>query len=94
MLSMVLNTDWPVPPLAYACASCAQLGSLLEGREGMLYFVFNSDVIAVMVAHNIKEGEFVAQASGWFVGLWLLPFLFGCARKLGLLVGLASGLRG
>ena len=37
---------------------------MLRGREGMLYFVFNSDVIAVVVAHNIGQGEFVAQVSG------------------------------
>ena len=36
---------------------------MLRGREGMLYFVFNSDVIAVVVAHNIGLGEFVAQVS-------------------------------
>lgn len=36
---------------------------MLRGREGMLYFVFNSDVIAVVVAHNIGRGEFVAQVS-------------------------------
>ena len=42
-----------------------QLGRLLQERrqEGMLYFVFNRDVIAVVVAHNISEGEFVAQVS-------------------------------
>lgn len=38
-----------------------QLGRLLRGREGMLYFVFNREVIAVVVAHNIDAGEFVAQ---------------------------------
>jgi hypothetical protein len=39
------------------------LGSTLmqRGREGMLYFVFNSNVVAVMVAHNLHTGEFVAQ---------------------------------
>lgn len=38
-----------------------ELGRLLRGREGMLYFVFSTQVIAVVVAHNIDEGEFVAQ---------------------------------
>lgn len=40
-----------------------QLGRALKagGREGMLYFVFNSQAIAVVVAHNISAGEFVAQ---------------------------------
>lgn len=39
------------------------LKSSLRGREAMLYFVFNSNVIAVLVAHDISRGEFVAQAS-------------------------------
>lgn len=43
--------------------SWPQLGRALlqSGRRGMLYFVFNSQVVAVLVAHNIQEGEFVAQ---------------------------------
>ena len=39
------------------------LKSLLRGREAMLYFVFNPSVIAVLVAHDISRGEYVAQAS-------------------------------
>ena len=39
------------------------LKSRLRGREAMLYFVFNSSVISVLVAHDISSGEFVAQAS-------------------------------
>jgi 2-polyprenyl-6-methoxyphenol hydroxylase-like FAD-dependent oxidoreductase len=36
--------------------------SLLEsGRAAMLYFIFNADVIAVVVAHDLRRGEFVAQ---------------------------------
>jgi hypothetical protein len=27
----------------------------------MLYFVFNPDVVAVLVAHDIEQGEWVAQ---------------------------------
>ncbi|KAL6782028.1 hypothetical protein ACKKBF_B10380 [Auxenochlorella protothecoides x Auxenochlorella symbiontica] len=38
-----------------------ELGRRLRGREGMLYFVFSPATIAVVVAHNILEGEFVAQ---------------------------------
>ena len=38
------------------------LKSRLRGREAMLYFVFNPSVIAVLVAHDISSGEFVAQA--------------------------------
>ena len=28
----------------------------------MLYFVFNKEVVTVIVAHSIRDGEFVAQA--------------------------------
>lgn len=34
---------------------------LQRGRPAMLYFVFNPDVIAVLVAHSLEAGEFVAQ---------------------------------
>lgn len=34
---------------------------LSAGRQGMLYFVFNSSVVAVLVAHDLGAGEFVAQ---------------------------------
>lgn len=36
---------------------------LATPEPGMLYFVFNSRVIAVVVAHNLEAGEFVAQVS-------------------------------
>ena len=32
-----------------------------DDRAAMLYFVFNPDVVAVMVAHDLRNGEFVAQ---------------------------------
>lgn len=35
----------------------------LQQREAMLYFVFNARVIAVIVAHDLQRGEFVAQVS-------------------------------
>lgn len=38
-----------------------RLGQLAAARPGMLYFVFNAEVVAVLVAHTIDEGEFVAQ---------------------------------
>ena len=41
-----------------------QLGRHLRAhpsRQGMLYFVFGPGAIAVMVAHNLDAGEFVAQ---------------------------------
>lgn len=37
---------------------------LAAGQQGMLYFVFNSSVVAVLVAHDLGAGEFVAQVSG------------------------------
>ena len=33
-----------------------------RSRAAMLYFVFNADVVAVLVAHDLRVGEFVAQA--------------------------------
>jgi hypothetical protein len=46
--------------------SCPALGQALlqQQRAGMLYFVFNSRVVAVLVAHDLSSGEFVAQV-GW-----------------------------
>jgi 2-polyprenyl-6-methoxyphenol hydroxylase-like FAD-dependent oxidoreductase len=41
--------------------SSPEMGAALRGREGMLYFVFNAAVIAVVVAHDLGAGEFVAQ---------------------------------
>ena len=32
-----------------------------DNRAAMLYFVFNPDVVAVVVAHDLRNGEFVAQ---------------------------------
>lgn len=32
-----------------------------EGRGAMLYFVFNREVVAVVVAHDVANGEFVLQ---------------------------------
>lgn len=34
---------------------------LLNERPGMLYFIFNTEAIGVLVAHDLKEGEFVLQ---------------------------------
>ncbi len=38
-----------------------RVGQLATARPGMLYFVFNAEVVAVLVAHSIQDGEFVAQ---------------------------------
>lgn len=39
----------------------AALSRLAAARPAMLYFVFNASVVAVLVAHDIGRGEFVAQ---------------------------------
>jgi hypothetical protein len=30
-----------------------------SGETGMLYFLYNSDLVSVLVCHDIEEGEFV-----------------------------------
>lgn len=34
---------------------------LLSERPGMLFFVFNTEAIGVIVAHDLKQGEFILQ---------------------------------
>lgn len=34
---------------------------LLNERPGMLFFIFNTEAIGVLVAHDLKDGEFVLQ---------------------------------
>ncbi|KAH7833381.1 hypothetical protein Vadar_005755 [Vaccinium darrowii] len=34
---------------------------LLNQRPGMLFFIFNTEAIGVLVAHDLKDGEFVLQ---------------------------------
>ncbi|KAM3304086.1 2,4-dichlorophenol 6-monooxygenase [Capsicum chacoense] len=34
---------------------------LIKERPGMLFFIFNKDAIGVLVAHDLKQGEFVLQ---------------------------------
>ncbi len=47
----------------------------------MLYFVFNRQVVGVVVAHDLEQGEFVAQ-----VRLWLciasMPIHHACTRHV------------
>eukprot|EP00210_Caulerpa_lentillifera_P000295 g288.t1 len=38
-----------------------ELSSKLQNNPAMIYFVFNSHVVLVLVVHNLEEGEFVAQ---------------------------------
>lgn len=37
----------------------------LRDRPAMLYFVFSSQAIVVLVAHNLQEGEMVAQVNAY-----------------------------
>lgn len=34
---------------------------LMNERPGMLFFIFNTEAIGVLVAHDLKQGEFVLQ---------------------------------
>lgn len=43
--------------------SSPALAAALRQRPAMLYFVFNASVIAVIVAHDLTTGEFVAQVT-------------------------------
>lgn len=64
---------------------------LLATREpGMLYFVFNSQVIAVVVAHNLEAGEFVAQVSTIPAGLFDLTNLVTIVSNKGIISFKAS----
>lgn len=38
-----------------------ELWHQLKERAAMLYFVFSNQAIVVLVAHNLQEGEMVAQ---------------------------------
>lgn len=41
-----------------------QLGEyLINERPGMLFFIFNTEAIGVLVAHDLQEGEFVLQVA-------------------------------
>lgn len=40
---------------------CPDLWQHIAQRPAMLYFVFNSDVVSVLVGHDLPNGELVAQ---------------------------------
>ena len=61
MLGISLQGQSDMQHLVNIHFTAPQLKSSLRGREAMLYFVFNPNVIAVLVAHDISTGEFVAQ---------------------------------
>jgi hypothetical protein len=60
-LGITLEGDDEIESLLSVHFRCEGLHEKLEGREAMLYFVFNQEVIMVVVAHDMKKGEFVAQ---------------------------------
>ncbi|EFJ46561.1 hypothetical protein VOLCADRAFT_93005 [Volvox carteri f. nagariensis] len=51
----------PLQHLINAHFISAALASRAARHPAMLYFVFNPEVVAVLVAHDIQAGEFVAQ---------------------------------
>lgn len=51
----------------------------VKERPAMLYFVFSSQAIVVLVAHNLQEGEMVAQVSDCSSLPESLPCLADCA---------------
>lgn len=72
----LLNIHFHAPALGAALlardeSASADMAPASAGRSraAMLYFVFNANVVAVLVAHDLRVGEFVAQARrsgpGW-----------------------------
>lgn len=45
---------------------------LLNERPGMLFFIFNTEAIGVLVAHDLKQGEFVLQVLEDLGNIWHL----------------------
>lgn len=43
---------------------------LLNERPGMLFFIFNTEAIGVLVAHDLKEGEFILQVLWAVEAVW------------------------
>ena len=41
--------------------SSAALAKATRSRPAMLYFIYNKDVVCVLVAHHFESGEFVMQ---------------------------------
>jgi hypothetical protein len=60
-LGITLEGDDKIESLLSVHFRCEGLHEKLKGRQAMLYFVFNQEVIMVVVAHDLKKGEFVAQ---------------------------------
>ena len=60
-LGIQMQGDAALQHLVNIHFNCPSIWRLVAKRPAMLYFVFSSEVIAVLVAHNLKEGELVAQ---------------------------------
>jgi len=60
-LGILMKGDRALQHLINVHFKSKDLAKDLEGDPAMLYFVFNPDVIAVVVAHDLRQGEFVAQ---------------------------------
>lgn len=66
LLGIVMQGDFGIQHLINIHFFSPRLGQLAASKPAMLYFVFNAQVIAVLVAHTIREGEFVAQVGTYF----------------------------
>lgn len=55
---------------------------LIKERPGMLFFIFNKDAIGVLVAHDLKQGEFVLQVNQFFnyVRIWFNAIITTCSH--------------
>ncbi|KAL2510328.1 FAD/NAD(P)-binding oxidoreductase family protein [Forsythia ovata] len=61
---------------------------LINERPGMLFFIFNTEAIGVLVAHDLKQGEFVLQVPFYPPQQKLEDFSFKmCERLIFKLVG-------
>ena len=60
-LGIQMQGDAALQHLVNIHFNCPSIWRLVANRPAMLYFVFSSKVIAVLVAHNLEEGELVAQ---------------------------------
>ncbi|XP_051152894.1 uncharacterized protein LOC127266621 [Andrographis paniculata] len=55
---------------------------LINERPGMLYFIFNTEAIGVIVAHDLEQGEFVLQVPFYPPQQKFEDFSFGMCEKL------------
>ena len=60
---------------------CPDLWQHISQRPAMLYFVFNSDVVSVLVGHDLPNGELVAQVRALPSSSCRLLLLDGVQRR-------------